>query len=735
MVPKLTRGKVTLWQAAFLLLSTSWLLAPAANHLLSYRSTLISQYETAGQPYAAWFRAADFLAGSLLVWLVTNYFRHRLKKIPILLLLVTGLGMMIDPVFTTSCTVHNTICQESFSFDFLIHAIETAATATAVIGLALYDSLARKKLVSLLFLVFQIAYGVLFLTQYANQQHFNTASQFVYQCGVVVWLAWFCRDFLAQNQKRKLSDNRTRLIRYLVSGWAFLNGLLAILISLAHIHLFGRLMGLYFAGNSAWLAQHGVIIGVILLYLSRHIWRGEARARQLFLIITGIEVLKYAAITPNIPLLLLYGLTFCLLFIVADEFDRGVIPMTWQVRLKDLSFLLAALLLAVLLAFATLDRDSRISRITARTFDNFSDYAFRSDSFSPNEHERLRSALLADTSTTFLGVSAIAILWVLFRPYGLKPTGRRDFAKVRSRLEAYSNSSEDYFKLWPSDKQYFWSRQGFVAYKVVGPIAFALPDPITSPRNRPALVGEFVEWARARRLRACFLPVSESSLKIYGDLPSLKIGASAVVNVDQFLTATSKDKWWRWKKNRAIKSGYEYRTSQPPHSTELIRSLRRVSDSWLETGGHQERGFALGYFDESYLRQCQLHYLTDSSGEVAAFVNQLPNFRAGQPATIDMLRYAPEAGDAMPFLLADVIESVQNDHSRFDLGFVPFADTRGPLQAIAKTLSAGRFSAKGLKQFKNKFDPDWQSQYLVYDGDVADLALIALNLERAMETD
>lgn len=732
MAPKLTRAKIVFWQGAFLLLGTSWLLAPALNHALSSRTSLISQFETAGQAYAAWFRSADFLAGALLAWLVISYFRPRIKELPILLLLVIGIGMMLDPIFTTSCSVQAGICTESFSLSFLIHATETIATALAIVALSLYDNLARKKLVSLWFLAFQLAYGLLFLTQYADQQHFNTASQYVYQCVVLVWIAWYARDFLLAGGHGKMGDRRAKLIRYAVAAWALLNGVVAIIASLAHIHLFGRLHGLYFAGNSAWLAQHGVIIGVVMLYLSRHLMRGEVRARQLFLTIVGVEVIKYAVITPSAPLMLLYSLTFCLLFLLADGFDRGVMPMTWQLRLKDLSYLVAALLLSIFLAFVVLDRDSHVSRVTARAFDNFSDYTLQTD--TPPRREHLRSVLLADTSTTFIGVSAVAILWVLFRPYKSRPSGRRDFQRVRAALAANSNSSEDYFKLWPDDKNYFWGRQGgFVAYKEVGPIAFALADPITKPEERAVLVTEFVEWARARRLRACFLPVNQTSLEVYGELSNFQIGASALINTEHFLNETANDKWWRWKKNRANKTGYQYQISQPPHSDDLIRKIRQVSESWLHNGGHQERSFALGYFNEAYLRQCRLHYLTDA-GQVVAFANQLPNFRPNQPATVDMLRYANDANDAMPFLILKIIEH-NVEHQYFDLGFVPFADTKGALQTIAKTLSAGRFSAKGLEQFKNKFDPLWQPNYLVYDGDLADLALITLNLERAMETD
>src|SRR5205807_9167242 len=36
----------------------------------------------------------------------------------------------------------------------------------------------------------------------------------------------------------------------------------------------------YFAGDNAWLAQHGVVIGVVMLYLSRQLAQGDRQARS-----------------------------------------------------------------------------------------------------------------------------------------------------------------------------------------------------------------------------------------------------------------------------------------------------------------------------------------------------------------------------------------------------------------------------------------------------------------------
>ncbi len=302
-------------------------------------------------------------------------------------------------------------------------------------------------------------------------------------------------------------------------------------------------------------------------------------------------------------------------------------------------------------------------------------------------------------------------------------------------LEAYASYPEDYFKLWPLDKEYFWQDDywGFIAYKRVGSIVFALADPISDKKSE--LLQDFLTWAKTHRLKVCFLPVYARNLSLYesAGLDSLQIGSSAIIGIEEFLAESSNEKWWRWQKNRAQKQGYVYTSSNPPHSADLLRQLHDVSDAWLGDD-HQEHGFALGYYSDEYMQQCTIHYLTKES-KIMAFANQVPEFKPNDTVTVDLMRYVPEADNSMPYLLYKTMDSIagSNDtHKFFDLGFVPFAKAESPLLKIARTLSAGRFSSRGLEQFKNKFNPLWEPNYLVYDGDLADLALIAINMEKVM---
>jgi lysylphosphatidylglycerol synthetase-like protein (DUF2156 family) len=728
------RAKIILWQLSFLLLATTWLWAPILNQELSYRSSLISQYETPLQPYSWLFRIGDIMAGLLVTFMALYLIRLKQHKVYSYLLLAIGLGFILDPILSTTCVNTGNVCKEYFSLSFVLHATETIVTSAAIFGLTAYYWWKGRSFISAMFVGFQIAYGLLFLTQWADQGHFNTASQYLYQTVLIVWIAWFIRNILIQDNF-KVGKNEEKIVRNTLGTWAFLNGFLAILVSLAHIRVLGHIRGLYFAGDSAWLAQHGVIVGIMMIYLSRHLMRGELRARQIFLIISGLETLKYAVVSLNGWLLAIYLLTFCALFVLRDDFDRGTVPLTFSLRLRDAVFMLSSLLVVVLIFFVLAGGSNERARITTQSIDHFFDYTLNSTVASKTH---LKTVLLVHTETAFVLTGALAISWILFRPYKKPLVTSRGVGDAKEILKKYSDSSEDYFKAWPYDKNYYFSnaKNGFIAYREVGPVSFALANPISAGGKKAKLLRDFVDHNKANRLRTCFLMVTDENKELYKKhgLEIMQIGASAEVEIDKFLEKTARDKWWRWKKNSALKNGFLYSVSMPPHSGVFLQQLKAVSDEWLKMGGHLERGFALGYFDEEYMQECMVHYLHNEQGKILAFTNQLPQFKDAALVTVDLLRYLPEAQNAMPFLLLNTIgRAKQEGYKVFDLGFVPFAQAKDPVLNIVKTLSTGRFSAKGLEQFKNKFDPSWKPNYIAYDGDFGDLALIAINLERAMD--
>ncbi len=729
-----------LWQSLFLMVGASWLFAPIVNDVLSKRATLISEYEISTQPYSTFFRLADVMAGLLIVaaaMYIRDVTKHAADKRYAYVFIAIGALSIIDALATTNCLLQANECLKQFDISFTLHAIETVLLALILFGVSSYHAVRRKSLASTTFVIFQLLYGIFSVTRISDRYNFQTLSQYVYQVIAVVWIAWFLGELLQRNIPGRL---QTRLPQKYVHGffaiWAYLNGTLAILISLSHIHVFGFIEDLYFASNNAWVAEHGVIIGVYMLYLSYRLWRGENRARQVFLGLLFVEVLKYSVVTPEPAFLVVYWLSFVALFSLRSYFKRGVAALDWHSRLQDVGIILSGVLATFAVVAVLVNSNARFARIAEHTANHFMLYTSQHGGFTQVVG---RSELLARTFVTFLLAITAFVLWSLFRPSSEKQShgSTSELYELERLLNRSSRSSEDFFKVWPQDKNYFWSnkRDACIAYKIKGSVVFALANPVArTTAQAEDLLSVFLDHWRQRSYKVCFLMVEEESLGVYekARFRTMQIGSSAVVNIDSFTTGTVRNKWWRWQQNRATKAGYTYKTSSPPHSQELLHQLSRVSSEWLKRPDRKEQGFAMGSYSDDYMDICTIHYIEDADAKVIAFTNQIPVFNSIKQGTMDLIRFEPDRDHAMPYLLAQTIMNDSN-HKTFDLGFVPLAKTQSNLATITRILGRKRFSAAGLEQFKGKFEPEWTKNYIAYDGDIADLAAIALNLENVMK--
>jgi lysylphosphatidylglycerol synthetase-like protein (DUF2156 family) len=739
-VHKIIAGnKRILWQVSFILLGCSWLLGPAINRLLPPRAALISEYEMPGRPYSWLFRLCDILAALLLLIAAAYIYKKQSDRKSFIYPALIGVSilMLIDPLVTADCVQQANKCIGVSSLGNTIHGLESILVALLIFSLSVYDAARRKAIVSTYYMALQLVFAILLLTHIVDNYNYAALGQFVYQFLTVVWLAWFVVSMQPKAAAR--ADKFQRYARHALAAWTYLNGIFAIIISLSHIHLLGFLRNVYFANNTAWLAQYGVVVGVSMLYVSRHLARGEHRARQLILIIFFAEVVKYSVIAPDADLLVLYAVTFATLFSFRQYFMRGSVSLSRHARLQEAGIILTGILVAVGVITAVLLRDHRHAQIALHSLDHFEDFVLFHD-HAP--HHLVRSSLLAHTAAALIAGTVFFVLWALFRPIKVVPATANGTERKLARhlLERVGQSSEDYFKILPSGQEYYWSanRRSFIAYKVTKTVVFALADPIASSSKQQAnLLQDFTSHWHAYGYRVCFLLIPDGSVGLYqqAGLNTLQIGANAVVNVQEFADNTIKSKWWRWQINRGNKAGYTYHRSKAPHTLSLLRQAKAVSIVWLSRPGHREQGFTLGNYSHEYMKDCTIHYVTDKEGKMVAFANELPIFNHGKQTTVDLMRFLPDYNNAMPFLLANLIINTaeKQQFSHFDLGFVPLATMQNRLAAVVKFLGSKRFSSTGLAQFKNKFEPRWHNCFIAYDGDITDLASIALNMEEVIK--
>lgn len=317
--------------------------------------------------------------------------------------------------------------------------------------------------------------------------------------------------------------------------------------------------------------------------------------------------------------------------------------------------------------------------------------------------------------------------------------------RVASLLDTYGSSSDDYFKYFPHDKSYFFSHQvdGFVAYGVSNGVCAALADPIAKDAADQAIVlKEFLFYVEQHGWQICFLSVPEKSLPLYTELnlTQVKLGSAAIVDTHDFVATTSNNKHFRYIQNRFTKEGYTTKLSQPPHSRELIASLRTISDEWLSRDNRKERQFAMGYFDEAYLKESQLFVVYDSEGNPQAFTNLPPTY-SNERISFDLLRYGDEAPrDVNAFLFARLIAHLEAEgYPEFNMGLAPLADLEQSRKLDERSLhllfkyTNRWFAFKGLHTFKSKFNPSWEAQYALYQGHRLRTLNFAVELNRLMK--
>lgn len=321
--------------------------------------------------------------------------------------------------------------------------------------------------------------------------------------------------------------------------------------------------------------------------------------------------------------------------------------------------------------------------------------------------------------------------------------GRIERDRVRALLEKYGRSSIAHFALLP-DKSYFFSRHGdaVLAYKVIGNTAIVMGDPIGEPAEFARLLDEFIEHCRLDGWTYAFHQAMPEQLELYASrgMKALKIGEEAVVDVAGFSLSGTPMKHLRATMNRFARDGYEAVVLEPPHPRELLARLREISDAWLERGQRRERTFTLGYFDDALLAQSRLLVARSRDGTIVGFADIVPSYRSEQ-GNFDMLRYLPEPKDLADFLHVSLIEWFRGQGcTTMTLGLAPFSglEVHGMDSASAQAMrllyryGTALFRYRGLREYKEKYHPAWESRYLVYASELQ-LPGIALAVARAGE--
>lgn len=358
-----------------------------------------------------------------------------------------------------------------------------------------------------------------------------------------------------------------------------------------------------------------------------------------------------------------------------------------------------------------------------------------------------RAKLFTD-SLSFVSVGSLVYVAIsFFQPVRSRLRNQSlNRQRMLSLLEKERAPSEDFFKLWPHDKLYFFdsAEQAGTAFTVRGGVALNLGDPVGKPARLKALLNEFDTLCFVNDWLPAFLHVEAKHQKLYEAFGyNLQlIGQEAVVDIAYFGDQVARNKYFRNITNRFNKADYQVELLTPPHSSALINRLRQVSAEWLDRPARSERGFVMGYFNEAYLQQCDVLVARDAAHTIQGFINLIPAPFDNEELTFDMMRHTAQSlANINDFMLLNLIAHARDQgFKRLNLGLSPLVglDTEEANGLITSALrfayvNGDRFySFSGLHRFKDKYEPVWSDRYIAYKGGVRGFSRTMNALLRAM---
>ncbi|MFN6528963.1 phosphatidylglycerol lysyltransferase domain-containing protein [Nostoc sp. ChiSLP03a] len=298
--------------------------------------------------------------------------------------------------------------------------------------------------------------------------------------------------------------------------------------------------------------------------------------------------------------------------------------------------------------------------------------------------------------------------------------------RVKEIVEQYGCSSLAALTLL-NDKSYYFSPSGnsVIAYVPKGRGAIALGDPIGPIEDRKETIIAFQQFCQRNDWYPGFYQTMPDDVELYKSLgfKVLKIGEEAIVDLKSFTLQGKAGKNFRPSISRLTKLGYQIDFYQPPIANDLLHRLKSVSDEWLKMVQGSEKQFSLGWFDEAYLRECEIAVVHNPEGEISAFANIIREYQLNE-ATIDLMRHRSSLENGtMDFLFISLLQHFkENGYDSFNFGLSALAGVGDNpesrrLEKVLRYLyeHLNRFyNFKGLHAYKDKFRPRWEPRYLVY---------------------
>jgi len=296
-------------------------------------------------------------------------------------------------------------------------------------------------------------------------------------------------------------------------------------------------------------------------------------------------------------------------------------------------------------------------------------------------------------------------------------------------LSAVNSSRDTYANLaLLGDKSFLLSdnAKAFIMYAINGRSWVALRDPVGPENERSELIWKFCTMCDRHGGWPVFYEVNQRNLHVYIDLglTLFKLGEEARVSLAGFSLEGKARKGLRHTNYRVEKEGNMFELIPAHRVPLLLPEFKIISDTWLAKKNITEKGFCTGFFDEDYLKNFPAGVIR-KNGKIVAFVNVWQGAEK-EELSLDLMRYRPDATDGvMEYLFIQLmLLGKQEGYKWFNLGMAPLSGLEehalsplwNRLGALVFRHGEHFFNFQGLRQYKEKFEPEWEPKYLASPG-------------------
>jgi phosphatidylglycerol lysyltransferase len=306
-----------------------------------------------------------------------------------------------------------------------------------------------------------------------------------------------------------------------------------------------------------------------------------------------------------------------------------------------------------------------------------------------------------------------------------EPTGA-DLGDAAVAIEAQTSTFP--YLVYLRDKALLFDddRKAFVMYAAQGRTWVALGDPVGPPERLSGVVRLFLEHCDDFAAEPVFYEVAKDNLHRYADygLTFIKLGEEARVDLATFGLEGHMGKKFRQALRRLENDHATFRVLGTDEVPAVMDALETVSNDWLRHKAGAEKGFSLGFFDRTYVARFPVGVL-ECEGRILAFANVWPGPR-NLELSVDLMRYDRNApSSAMDGLFTHLmLWGKERGYRWFSMGMAPLSGfEHSPVAPLWSRL--GRFvyrhgealyNFRGLRAYKEKFNPVWEPRYLAYPG-------------------